>query len=513
MERKKGVILSYVLMIFEVLSTLFLTPFLLRTLGQAEFGVYKLSASITAYLLLLDLGVGNAIIKFVSKFRICKDVEAEHKFVAVGICFYGAIAAIALIAGMVLVSLFPTMFRKGLSSEEILLGQKLLVLTVINAAITIGTTLFHNILIAYERFDISKGVSILQIIIRILLTVFALKVGYGSLGVVSVNLMMTILTRSFFAFYVVKKLKVKPCFHGISRGFVKEIFAYSGLILIQMVATQINASLDQILLGAFVASSATIITVYSIGTQVVQYFQSIGSAFSGVLMPGVVRMVERQSSSDAIRAEMVRIGRMVLMVLGIIWGVFLIFGRQFIFLWAGKENSEAFFVAILLMTAYLFILSESIGTQILWAKNEHKEQSVLKLTIVFVNIVLTIMLIKWNPLLGATIGTFLSLLMGDIVVMNVIFAKKLHISMKRYYKELFRGIWLCILIAVISGWGIDRIPLTGWIGLGIKILVMCLVYVVSLFMIGMNSGEKKLIYSLLRIKEKEGVSEKNDNRE
>ena len=85
--------------------------------------------------------------------------------------------------------------------------------------------------------------------------------------------------------------------------------------------------------------------------------------------------------------------------------------------------------------------------------------------------------------------------------------------MKRYYKELFRGIWLCILIAVISGWGIDRIPLTGWIGLGIKILVMCLVYVVSLFMIGMNSGEKKLIYSLLRIKEKEGVSEKNDNRE
>ena len=179
----------------------------------------------------------------------------------------------------------------------------------------------------------------------------------------------------------------------------------------------------------------------------------------------------------------------------------------------GKEKSEAFLVAVLLMTAYLFILSESIGTQILWAKNEHMEQSVLKLTIVFVNIVLTIILIKWNPLLGATIGTFLSLLVGDIVVMNVVFAKKLHISMKRYYKELFRGIWLCILIAVISGWGIDCIPLTGWIGLSIKVLVMCLVYVVSLFMIGMNSGEKKLIYSLLRIKKKEGVSEKNDNRE
>ena len=63
MGRKQGVILSYILMIFEVLSTLLITPFLIRTLGQAEYGVYKLSASITAYLLLLDLGVGNAIIR------------------------------------------------------------------------------------------------------------------------------------------------------------------------------------------------------------------------------------------------------------------------------------------------------------------------------------------------------------------------------------------------------------------------------------------------------------------
>ena len=55
MGRKQGVILSYVLMLFEVLSTLLITPFLIRTLGQAEYGVYKLTASITAYLLLLDI--------------------------------------------------------------------------------------------------------------------------------------------------------------------------------------------------------------------------------------------------------------------------------------------------------------------------------------------------------------------------------------------------------------------------------------------------------------------------
>ena len=54
MNRKIGVILSYIAMVFEVLSTLLLTPFIIRDLGEAEYGVYKLSASIVAYLLLLD---------------------------------------------------------------------------------------------------------------------------------------------------------------------------------------------------------------------------------------------------------------------------------------------------------------------------------------------------------------------------------------------------------------------------------------------------------------------------
>ena len=69
MNRKTGVILSYVMMIFEVMSTLLLTPFIIGTLGQAEYGVYKLSASVVAYLLLLDLGVGNAITRYIAKFR------------------------------------------------------------------------------------------------------------------------------------------------------------------------------------------------------------------------------------------------------------------------------------------------------------------------------------------------------------------------------------------------------------------------------------------------------------
>ncbi len=487
-------------MIFEILSTLLITPFLIRSLGQAEYGVYKLSASVTAYLLLLDLGIGNATIRYIAKYRTNNESDSEKKFFGVSILFYSAVAVISIIGGWIMVQCFPDLFSKGLTETEIVLGQKLLAVTGVNAAVTIGTTIYANVIIAYEKFTISKGASILSIIIRMLFTVIALKMGMGSLGVVTINLLTTVICRGFFIFYVFFVIKLRPKFKGIEIGFVKNILAYSCWILVQMIATQINASIDQILLGLLVPSSAVIIGIYTVGTQIVQYFQSIGHSFTGVLMPGVVRLVEKKNSEKIICDEMIRIGRIIFIALGLIYSGFIVCGRQFIDLWVGSANSDAYYVAVILMTAYFFILIEAIGTQILWAKNEHKEQALLKVIIVIFNIVLTIFLIQWNPLIGATIGTFISLFLGDIVVMNIVFAKKIKISLIRYYKGLLKGILLCIVFTIVFGYIINLIPLMGWKGLIIKIGLICVIYIFLLWRFGINKYEKNLLSSLFKIK-------------
>ena len=496
-NRKTAVLLSYIMMVFEVLSTLLLTPYIIRTLGQAEYGVYKLSAAIVAYLLLLDLGVGNAVIRFTSKYRASGDIEQGQKFAGVAIIYYAAIAVITLICGIVLIHIYPVVFAKGLSAEEVELGQCLLRITVCNMAVTLGTAVYANIIIAYEYFAFSRICSIIQILLKILMTFIVLKLGMGSIGIVAVNLITTVLCRGIFVFFVLFKIKLRPVFHGIQMGFIKEIILYSSLVLLQMVATQINASADQVLLGMLVSSSSVIIAVYSIGTQIVQYFQSIGSAFNNILMPGVVKMVEGKNGPDKLCGEMIRIGRMAFMVLILIWGCFLVFGRQFIVLWAGSKNAQAYYVAVILMTAYVLILPQSIGSQILWAMNKHKEQALLKLAIVFINISLTVLLIKWNPLIGATIGTFISLFLGDVGVMNIIFKYKIGIKLMEYYHGLFKGILPCIVITVIAGALFGLIGLSGWIGFIINICVMCIVYFGTMLLLGMNINEKKFIYSVL----------------
>ena len=498
MNRKVGVILSYILMIFEVLSTLLLTPFIIRTLGDSEYGVYKLSAAIVAYLLLLDLGVGNAVTRYVAKYRAQGNVLMCRRFLGITTVYYAAIAALCLAVGVVLYFLYPSVFATGLSEEEIALGQKLLSITIINTAITLGCVGFKNAVIAYERFDVSRGMSIIMIIVRIGCTFAALKLGFGSIGIVSVNLGMTITTNLVFALFVIFKLKLKPIFRGITASLVKEVAVYSSFILIQMIATQINAFADQVLLGMFIEASAVIIAIYSVGQQITQYFQSIGSSVTGVLMPGVVKLVESKATPKQLCDEMIRIGRLILMVLGLIWSAFLVFGRQFITLWVGEEKLDAYWVALALMTAQMFILTEAIGTQILWSMNEHKEQSILKISIVVVNIFLTVALMQWHPLYGATLGTFISLMLGDIGVMNFIFVKKIKIKLSTYYLGLFKGIVPCMLIAIAVGFGFSFIGLSGWLGFGADVLAVVAAYMAAMSLFGMNAYEKNLIFGMVK---------------
>ena len=232
MNRKAGVILSYVLMVIEILSTLLLTPFVIRTLGQAEYGVYKLAATLNAYLFLLDLGVGNAVTRFIAKYRATGNRNEERRFFGVASIYYLFVSLIALVVGFVLVLLFPTVFAKGLSGEEAVLGQKLLSITVISAAVTLGTSASYNSISAYERFAVSRTASIVQIVLRIGLTFAALKLGYGSIGVVTVNLILTVICRLFYVFYVRFAIGLRPLLRGVRRSFVKEIVAYSSLIFL-----------------------------------------------------------------------------------------------------------------------------------------------------------------------------------------------------------------------------------------------------------------------------------------
>ena len=68
-QLKAGAILSYVIIAVNNIVGLLYTPFMLRMMGQNEYGLYSLVSSVVAYLTVLDLGFNNAIVRYTAKFR------------------------------------------------------------------------------------------------------------------------------------------------------------------------------------------------------------------------------------------------------------------------------------------------------------------------------------------------------------------------------------------------------------------------------------------------------------
>lgn len=55
-QLKAGAILNYIVIVLNILVTLLYTPYMLRMMGQNEYGLYALVASVIAYLTVLDFG-------------------------------------------------------------------------------------------------------------------------------------------------------------------------------------------------------------------------------------------------------------------------------------------------------------------------------------------------------------------------------------------------------------------------------------------------------------------------
>jgi len=60
------------------------TPFLLRGLGEAAYGLQTLVAVIIGYLTMMDMGLDLPIIKILSEDRAKNDIESENRMLSSG---------------------------------------------------------------------------------------------------------------------------------------------------------------------------------------------------------------------------------------------------------------------------------------------------------------------------------------------------------------------------------------------------------------------------------------------
>ena len=177
-QLKAGAALNYVSICLNMVVGVVYTPYMLRMLGQSEYGLYSLVASIIAYLTVLDLGFGNAIIRYTAKFRAEGKQREQEEMFGMFLILYIGIGIIAMIAGSVLSLNVESMFSHSMTETEVERTRVMLWLMTFNLAFTFPMSIWGSIMSAYERFFFQRIVSIIRSVLNPIVMVLLLVIGY-----------------------------------------------------------------------------------------------------------------------------------------------------------------------------------------------------------------------------------------------------------------------------------------------------------------------------------------------
>lgn len=495
-QKKAGVILSYFSLGLSTLVGIIYTPIMLNLLGKNEYGLYSLAASVVGYLGLLNFGFSGSYLRFYSRYKAKEDTLGIARLNGMFLVIFTTIAFITLIAGSILVYHSDFILGAKLTSTELATGKILLIILIFNMFLSLPATVFYVYITAHERFIFQKAIGLVQVIAGPLMVLPILILGYGSIGMVTVATLLTIAINFANIYFCFKKLHIQFTFRNFDFSLLKEMSIFSSFIFINVLIDQINWSVDNYILARVKGTSS--VAVYSIGATLNKYYMSFAVVIAGVFTPQINRMVAEKDDNTELLGVMIRAGRIQFFLLTLIASGFVIFGREIIHLWLGNEYDKAYFIALILIIAATIPFVQSIGIEIQRAKNKHKFRSIAFLIIAIINIAISIPLAKMYGGIGCAIGTGISLIVGNGLIMNWYYHNKIGLNIKHFWKEIIK-FFPALIFPIILGAGIMLyLNINEFLPLIAVIMVYSLCYMSSMWLLGLNNYEKGIFISLLQ---------------
>lgn len=491
-QLKKGIALNYINMGIGNLIPIFYTPVMLSLLGQSEYGLYKLSSSVTSYLSLISLGIGSAVTRYLIKYRTEGDKEGEEKILGLFMTIFRLVAIVALVVGTWLTLNLDIWYGDSLSAEQLSRMRTIVFLMVCNTAISFAASPYVSVVNAHEKFVFQQCMNILLTCVAPILNLIVLFMGFASVGMAVSSLAVNVFAQFIYYLYVRNSLHINACYKGMPINLLKEILKFSFWIFVSNVVLQLNKATDTVIIGSVPELSTVGVAVYNIGATFDTIVSNLTTGISALLSPKTNRLVFEGKNNEELTDFAIYIGRIQCYIAALVIFGFIAFGRPFIQFYAGEGYEEAYIVALLLMIPNMIPLLQSICLNIVVAKNRHRFRSLLYSAITALNVFGTWVLVHSMGVVGAALMSAITQLGGQIVL-NWYYWKKIGLNIPRFWQKIIPILIIPSVLTVIVLILSFIVDFYNWVVMFVGIVIYAILYCVGNWCIVMDYNEKKLI--------------------
>jgi O-antigen/teichoic acid export membrane protein len=490
-QRKTGVILSYVLLAIHTIVGFFYVPILLKYIGQNEYGLYQLMGSLVAYFSIMDFGLSSTVIRFYSEYDARADLRGIENTLGLARRIYYILTLIMLVLGAIIYFNIDNIFQSSLNSYEINESKKIFVLLLVNFIITLLTNIYTSIIMANEKFVFIRSLSIYQAVLQPFVIIALVMMSPRAFTIVLIQTAFNLFVGLAKYFYSKFILKVKVSYHYFDKNLLHRMLTFSAGVFTVSVVDQIFWKSNQIILG--IISGTAVVAVYSVAAQIYMNYMPISTVIQGVFLPRITKLVSNQVADEELSDYFIRIGRIQFILLSCILIGFIVFGQEFITVWVGSNYMEAYWISLIILIPFTIDLIQNLGLTILQAKSLYTYRAKIYFITAIGSIILSLVLSVKFGAIGAAIATGFAMFVGNGIVMNIFYYKNVGIDIPRFWSQIAK-LLLPICISFTSALILKNIfVIDNFITLAINGVIYVIVYVTSMWFLGMNNYEKKLI--------------------
>ena len=384
----------------------FLTPFLVRSLGDTGYGAWILVGSISSYFWLLDFGLGASVTKFVSELKATGD---RARLNAVVSSSFALLAIVGIVAFVVSCGVAQMVDRFFVLPEDLVADvQTMIVVTGVALLVSFPLGVFGGALRGYQRYDILNLIVIITTIVNTALSILVVQQGFGLVGLAVVGLVTNLLVgggRWVCARWVDSELTLSPSLVRIA--VLREITNFSAWVFVINLATQVVYRSSPIIIAAILG--VALVTPFALANSLIQYLRRLVDPILAVLLPAYAEL-SAVDDTERVRRLFVggsrAVGAISLpMVLAMV-----LLGRPFIDLWVGEGYEQTGLLLVLLAPPLFLSFLVAAGDKLLWAKGKVRVNSYVAIADTVLNLGLSIILTLAIGLPGVALATLISVL-------------------------------------------------------------------------------------------------------
>ncbi len=458
-QKKSGAILGYINVLAKNLVNLIYVPLLLHFLGQADYGVFQMTNSVVVALSLLSAGFYGSYVRFYMRERAAGSSDTDmgvRRLNSMFLLVYLVVAALCIIGGIFMVIYVRQIFQRGLNPAEIELARILIIVMITNIAVTMLSTPFDSFIVAHERFVFQQSRQLFTVLAQPFIAVILLFIGTGAVGVALAQLLVSCILLFLNIRYATQHLQMRFQFSGLQWSLFKAIAAFSFWIFLNQIFDLVNNNVPNFLLGAM--DSAKAVAVFSIALQIRNIFFTMSTTMSNVFVPQVNRIVAESDDNNELTHLMARVGRYQMVIFWYLFGGFIILGQFFVKIWAGSENTNAYWLALIMTLPVMIPLTQNIGIEIQRAKNKHKIRSLIYILTSAIDVAVTAIFIPRISYWAAAIGYITSIVLGTGIFMNWYYHTRIKLDMRYFWKQQLPTITLACAVTLLCIGGTKLIP-------------------------------------------------------